>query len=177
MQDTILLITESVSHNYLHKKMSNEYPNNLAEFSSYDLGFGIFFLPTSAPPWLPLSPDCPRPGAECGYSAFIICSGQGNVLWCSSWLGLDPTFIFAMGTAIQWLPLETLFFQTFLWDQCISITPLDSITVLCGSSSSHSCYPVAQGQVGGSFTNAHRFLLLLRTTISISFNLMEERPK
>lgn len=64
MPDTLLLIKERVSHNYLHKKMSNEYPNNLAEFSSYDLGFGIFFLPTSAPPWLPLSPDCPRPGAE-----------------------------------------------------------------------------------------------------------------
>lgn len=80
MQDMLLLITESVSHNYTHKKMSNEYPNNPAEFSLYDLGFGIFFLPTSAPPWLPLSPDCPRPGAECGYSAFIICSGQWNVL-------------------------------------------------------------------------------------------------
>lgn len=97
----------------------------------------IFFLPARAPPWLPLSPDCPRPGIECGCSAFIICPGQRNVpsdapplACCSSLLsfslGAQPFTSFywkhfsrhsfrvsAISITGHWIP--SLFFYTSLF--------------------------------------------------------------
>lgn len=123
----LFLNIASEVHDYIQKVKGKGYLSDLSGFAFYNSGFGYFFPTSSASPWLPLSPDCPRPGGECGCSAFIICPGQWNVPSdAPPWLAVAPYFHFHQGTAIHQLPLETLF-QTFLQDKChFHNWPLDS---------------------------------------------------
>lgn len=98
-------------------------------FITWDLD--IFFLPAQAPPWLPLSPDCPRPGTGCGCSAFLICPGQRNVPSEAPPLaGGSSLLSFSLGaqpfTSFYWKTL----FQTFLQGKChFHNWPLDSVII------------------------------------------------